>query len=64
MKMDREQYRRLSAEKKKQAKIAKSLENRLLRNLNKQGIVGNIKINCEKGMQSSPAYERKKGMQK
>jgi len=47
MKMDREQYRRLSAEK-KQAKIAKSLENRLLRNLNKQGIVGNIKIKTVK----------------
>ena len=48
MKMDREQYRRLSAGKKKQAKIAKSLENRLLRNLNEKDIVGNIKIKTVK----------------
>jgi len=63
MKMDREQYRRLSAEK-KQAKIAKSLENRLLRNLNKQGIVGNIKINCEKACKALLHMREKKGMQK
>jgi len=45
--MDRERYSRLSAEK-RHAKITKSIQNRLTRNMNKQGI-GNL--NC---MQITP----------
>ena len=50
--------------KKKNKVLKKSLENRLLRNLNKQGIVGNIKINCEKACKALLHMREKKGMQK